>query len=79
MYDVSEETFAGCAASFVFGGRPMADEKSRPKPFASGILSQTTGRPGETVQQSYKNEVVKERSRTHAPVSSSRPASKPKG
>jgi hypothetical protein len=47
----------------------MADEKSQPKPFSSGILSQTTGRPGETVQRSYDNEVVKERPRTHAPTS----------
>ena len=39
----------------------MADEKNQPKPFANGILSQTTGRPGDTVQRSYNNEVVKGR------------------
>jgi hypothetical protein len=47
----------------------MADEKNQPKPFSSGILSQTSGRPGETIQRTYNNEVVRERPQTIAPKS----------
>ena len=40
----------------------MADDKKPVhKPFAGGILSQTSGKPGETIQETYDNEVVKER------------------
>ena len=50
----------------------MADEKNQEKPFASGIISQTTGQPGETVQKSYNTEVIKERPQPHVPLSPSR-------
>jgi hypothetical protein len=39
----------------------MAEEKTQSKPFAGGILIQTTGRPGDTVQRSFDREVVKGR------------------
>ena len=45
----------------------MADnEKPVSKPFSAGILSQTNGKPAETIQRSYVNEAEKERSRVPA-------------
>ena len=57
----------------------MADEKSQAKPFESGILNKTTGRPGDTIQRSYNTEVVKERPQKPSSVYPSQPEVKKKG
>jgi hypothetical protein len=45
----------------------MADTKNAPaKPFASGIISQTSGKAAETIQRSYANEVARGRSHQKA-------------